>query len=76
MFNLLGLVVDKEMLQTRLPYLRRANKNTSDDVDMNISMVVKSFVILLYPSRLFCKIKFLVVNFESTVIVIVTLQSQ
>ena len=52
MFNLLGLVVDKEMLQTRLSYLRRANKNTSDDVDTNISMVVESFVVLLYPERL------------------------
>ena len=55
MLNLLGFVVDKEMLQTRLPYLRRANKNTSDDVDTNISMVVESFVVLLYPSRLFYK---------------------
>ena len=53
MFNLLGLVVDEEMLQTRLPYLRRSNKNTSDDVDINISMVVKSCAVTVDPGRNF-----------------------
>ena len=54
MFNLLGLVVDKEMLQTRLPYLRRSNKNTSDDVNANVTMTPESSVVLLNPGRSFC----------------------